>query len=80
MSGLKTQQIFKKNKAFLQWQAKFYDLKFKGGYALNLASKQFGEEAYPIGAVTQEFGTSSGAYLRHRKTQMKELLETEKTI
>jgi len=67
-----------KNKAFLRWQAKFLDLKFKGGYALNLAAKQGGPDAYPIGAVTKEFGTASGDYLRHRRTQMKDLLETKK--
>lgn len=72
---IKDPSSIEKAKEFLRWQAKFFDLKYKGGYSLNLASKQYGDEAYPIGAVTQEFGTSSGEYLRHREKQMIELLK-----
>ena len=72
---IKDPASIEKAKEYLRWQAKFFDAKYKGGYSLNLASKQYGDKAYPIDAVTEEFGTSSGDYLRHRENQMIELLK-----
>lgn len=51
---------------YLKWQAKFFDYKFKNGYSLNLASKQYGDKAYPAAATPEEFGSINGDSIRQK--------------
>ena len=56
---------------FLKWQAKFFKYKFDNGYSLNLASKQYGDKAYPTDAITEEFGSIGGESTRHKNELIK---------